>query len=529
MTGPSPRVRPVADGSLLVEYPGATDAEANRAAVGLAAALREGGPEDLLDAVAGARTLFCSFRPERLDHAALVRAIDVAAQASSEPVARRTHRIPVLYGGEAGPDLALLAGRAGVSEEDLARRHAAPAYRVAFLGFAPGFAYMTGLPAGLDAPRRATPRPRVPGESVALAGGYTGIYPQPGPGGWNLIGRAAARLFDPGARRPALFEPGDEVRFEPKDPESFGRALAQIPPAAPLPPLAGAPVFRVEKAGLSSIVCGAPRHGRGAIGVPPSGAMDWSALAGGNGLLGNSPGAAALEVAMAGPELEALDDCEVATAGAPCDARVDGREIPFGTPVRVLRGARVAIGSVHAGVRSYLCIAGGFSVSPASGIPARIAAGDVLFAPASAPVSPPGPRAALAPFAAAPPDAVVRIVLGPQEDRFPKEGISTLLDSPFRVSSTSDRRGIRLEGPRLAHSGGADIPPEGTALGAIQVPADGNPIVLGPDRPVTGGYAKIGTVIGADFSVVAQARPGSTLRFRAVSLDEAVRARGRMR
>jgi KipI family sensor histidine kinase inhibitor len=491
--------------------------------------LRERGPEGLLDAVAGARTLFCSFRPESLEYAALVRAIDGAARASVEAVVKRTHRIPVLYGGEAGPDLAQLAGRAGASEAELARRHAAPAYRVAFLGFAPGFAYMTGLPAGLDAPRRATPRPRVPGESVALAGGYTGIYPEAGPGGWNLIGRAAVRLFDPGARRPALFEPGDEVRFEPQDSESFARALARIPPAAPLPPLPGTPVFRVEKAGLSSAVCGAARHGLGAIGVPPSGAMDWSALAGGNGVLGNSAGAAALEVAVAGPALEVLDDCEIATAGAPCDARVDGREIPYGAPVRVLRGSRVAIGSVHAGVRSYLCISGGFSVSPAPGIPARIVAGDILFVHGPAPEEPPGPREALAPFAADPRDAVVRIVLGPQEDRFPKEGISTLLDSPFRVSSTSDRRGIRLEGPPLAHLAGADIPPEGTALGAIQVPADGNPIVLGPDRPVTGGYVKIATVIGADFPLIAQARPGSMLRFQAVSVEAAVRARGRMR
>ncbi|HEY6051202.1 MAG TPA: urea amidolyase, partial [Thermoanaerobaculia bacterium] len=93
----------------------------------------------------------------------------------------------------------------------------------------------------------------------------------------------------------------------------------------------------------------------------------------------------------------------------------------------------------------------------------------------------------------------------------------------------SDRRGVRLEGLALeASSGGAEIPPEGTALGAIQVPPDGQPIVLGPDRPITGGYAKIGTVISSDFPLVAQARPGSALRFCAVSLDEALEARGRM-
>jgi antagonist of KipI len=104
-----------------------------------------------------------------------------------------------------------------------------------------------------------------------------------------------------------------------------------------------------------------------------------------------------------------------------------------------------------------------------------------------------------------------------------------LLESAYRVSAASDRRGVRLEGTALeASGGGSEISPEGTALGAIQVPADGQPIILGPDRPVTGGYAKIATVIAADFPLVAQARPGSTIRFRSVSLDEALDARGRM-
>jgi allophanate hydrolase subunit 2 len=128
-------------------------------------------------------------------------------------------------------------------------------------------------------------------------------------------------------------------------------------------------------------------------------------------------------------------------------------------------------------------------------------------------------------------NVVVRIVLGPQEDRFGEKGIATLLQSEYRVSPSSDRRGVRLEGPPLEHRdgpAGAEIPPEGTALGAIQVPADGRPIVLGPDRPVTGGYSKIGTVISADFSLVAQAKPLSILRFQAVSLDEAREARRRM-
>jgi allophanate hydrolase subunit 2 len=111
----------------------------------------------------------------------------------------------------------------------------------------------------------------------------------------------------------------------------------------------------------------------------------------------------------------------------------------------------------------------------------------------------------------------VRVLLGPQEDRFGSAGIAAFLSQPWRVSASSDRRGVRLEGDPIRHEGSAEIAPEGTAPGAIQVPADGRPIVLGPDGPVTGGYAKIATVVAADWPLVAQAGPGGLLRFRADS------------
>jgi allophanate hydrolase subunit 2 len=160
--------------------------------------------------------------------------------------------------------------------------------------------------------------------------------------------------------------------------------------------------------------------------------------------------------------------------------------------------------------------------------PVRLAAGDVLTRSVAEPVVK-SVRLARSPDLSA--DPVVRIVLGSQVERFAPRGVSLLLESSYRVSSESDRRGVRLEGPALeanASLGGAEVPSEGTALGAIQVPAGGQPIVLGPDRPITGGYAKIGTVISADFPILAQARPGSTVRFRAVGLAEAIEARGRM-
>jgi len=525
-SAPAPRVEHVVDGALLVDYPEAEEEEANRAAVALAAFLAARPHAGLRDTIPGARTLFCEFDPATIAHEALAGLIEAAAPEAGDSGPAREHRVPVLYGGEAGADLPELSREAGMSQPELISLHASVRYRVAFLGFAPGFAYMTGLPAALRFPRRSTPRTRVPAGALAVAGPYTGIYPNAGPGGWNLIGSAAFRLFDPARQPPASLLPGDRVAFEPVAAPDFERALRDAPgappPGAPRPRATA--VLEVESPGLWSAPCGAPRYGAGSSGVPPGGAMDQASLSAGNAALGNPEGAAALEVTVSGPTLAALEDLVAVLAGAPCEALLGRSAIKAGAPFWMARGERLSIGPVRDGVRSYLCVAGGLALPDAGPVPRRLETGDLLLRPAGAP-SPMPVRIARLPRISA--DPVVRIVLGSQVERFSARGVSQLLDSRYRVSAASDRRGVRLEGPPLEPSrGGAEIFPEGTALGAIQVPPDGQPIVLGPDRPITGGYAKIGTVISADFPVLAQARPGSTLRFRSVSLAEAVEARG---
>lgn len=125
------------------------------------------------------------------------------------------HEVAVEYGGAVGPDLPELAARAGLDVDAYVRMHAGAEYAVAFLGFQPGFPYLCGLPRALHAPRRPSPRVRVAAGSVAVGGVYTGIYPTNGPGGWHIVGRTAARLFDPERDAPALLMPGDRVRFVP--------------------------------------------------------------------------------------------------------------------------------------------------------------------------------------------------------------------------------------------------------------------------------------------------------------------------
>ncbi|MBT9568870.1 MAG: 5-oxoprolinase subunit PxpB [Thiobacillus sp.] len=142
-----------------------------------------------------------------------LRAALVEPLSTAGPVEQATHTLRVRYGGEAGPDLERLAAQAGWDVATCIERLCAATYRVAFLGFQPGFPYLRGLPAELHAARRATPRVRVPAGSVAIGGAYAGIYPASGPGGWQIIGQTGATIFDPERAEPALMLPGDRVRF----------------------------------------------------------------------------------------------------------------------------------------------------------------------------------------------------------------------------------------------------------------------------------------------------------------------------
>ncbi len=521
--------RDVVDGALLVEFPEAPEAEANRQGVTMARSLLRRPLRGFFDAVVGARTLLLLFSPRRLSRDRLVGAVRrVRVETSPAVSARRLLRIPVLYGAAAAPDLPELAHACGVSEEEFARRHAAASYSVAFLGFAPGFAYLTGLPLELQTPRLATPRTRVPEGSVAIGGEYTGIYPAQMPGGWRLIGRSPVRLFDARRNPPSLFLPGDRVRFEPIGPEEFQWRQRASVREEPVAPLARRPLFRLASAGVWTSVQGGPRPGGSLFGVPPGGAMDRKALARGNAVLGNPCDAAALEITLSGPELEALADSVISLAGAEIAVERNGKLLTGDGIVEVARGDRLRLAAVRNGARSYLCVAGGLWQMNRPEPSRRLEAGETVFG-----VARPGRGARRAlprvsPEVTSPEELSVRVVLGPQEDHFQPEGLATFLSASYRVLSASDRRGVRLEGPTIARRGAADIPPEGTALGAIQVANDGLPIILGPDRPVTGGYTKVATVIGADFPLVAQAAPGTVLRFAAVTLAEAVESRSRM-
>jgi KipI family sensor histidine kinase inhibitor len=216
-----PVIAPFGDAALLVTFGDRADPDLTARAGALARILDERRPASpaVGRAVPAHATVLVPFDPLAMDATAaaeLVRhAVGTMTGASGSDAAGDLIDIPVRYGGSDGPDLEEVAERHGLSAADVIDLHAGARYRVLFLGFAPGFAYLGGLPDAIATPRRPSPRERVPAGSVGIAGEQTGVYPLSMPGGWNLIGRTDAVLFDPLRADPALLKPGSAVRFVP--------------------------------------------------------------------------------------------------------------------------------------------------------------------------------------------------------------------------------------------------------------------------------------------------------------------------
>jgi biotin-dependent carboxylase-like uncharacterized protein len=285
------------------------------------------------------------------------------------------------------------------------------------------------------------------------------------------------------------------------------------------------------------------------FGIPAGGAFDALALAAANRLVGNADDAAGLEMTLGGPTLDNHGDeqLHIALAGADCAASVvqgtARRPVPVGAAFPMLPGETLKLGFARDGARAWLAVAGGIAVAPRLGSRATCLVGrfggldgralhrhDVL--PIGRVQGPPLATTWLDEVAAAGSPHVLRIVPGPQVACFGEDARLLLASLDWRVQNDSDRTGIRLDtadaASRAPMGGVAGIAPEGTTLGAIQLPKDGRPIILGPDRPVTGGYAKPALVIAADVGRLARLRPGDAVRFAWISLDDAI-ALGRQR
>ena len=292
--------------------------------------------------------------------------------------------------------------------------------------------------------------------------------------------------------------------------------------------------------GLMTSVQDLGRLGSQALGMPVAGATDAVALRLANAVVGNPENTAALEIGYLGPTLIAASDGLRVVLGGKAKLTIqpaDGSEARPAKPWRSLllkRGDKLTVGAVEEGGVAYLAVAGGFAIpafmgslstymrSGLGGFEGRaLKAGDSLPLNAIAAEGDERELAEEIDYGSGP----IRVVLGPQEDRFTQKGIETFLSATYSITKEVDRMGIRLEGKTVEHTRGADIASEGVVTGSIQVPGNGKPIILMADRQTTGGYTKIATVISADLARVGRMKPGDTLSFAAIEVAAAEAAR----
>lgn len=262
------------------------------------------------------------------------------------------------------------------------------------------------------------------------------------------------------------------------------------------------------------------RPGWAHVGVPPSGAVDATALELGRRLVGNAPNAAALEATLAGPRLRFDAPALVAITGALGPATLDGAAVDPDRPVEAPAGAILALGTYVRGARAYVSVRGGIDAAVVLGSrstdlltglgPPPLRAGDlVAIGHATADTREPAPTVPSERMD----EAALRLLLGPRDDHLTGAALETLATATWRVTPAANRIGIRLEGPLLELAETAELPSEGVVTGALQVPPSGKPILLLNDHPTTGGYPVVGVVAGADLPRAGQLRPGATLRF----------------
>lgn len=296
--------------------------------------------------------------------------------------------------------------------------------------------------------------------------------------------------------------------------------------------------IKILDAGLLTTVQDLGRYGFQRYGVSASGVMDEYSAKIANKLVGNKVGEAVLETTLKGVQIEFLQNTAVAITGGNCDVTLNGTKIELWQSYLVNRGDILKMGICRSGLRNYLAFAGGIDVpiimnSKSTNLKAKVGGfngrklmtGDILSVGVGSLEAPLTLNKHYIPTYSK--DIKVGVILGQQDDHFTEAGIKTFLNETYTVTQESDRMGIRLSsvsGATIEHKNGADIISDGITFGAIQVPGSGQPIVMMADRQTTGGYTKIGNVISSDLAKLAQATPGTKVKFVEYTLEQAVQA-----
>ncbi len=484
------------------------------------------------DMVPAARTLMIRYQRELISAEALAQEISTRDLSAKLKPSDHLVEIPVTYDGE---DLGDVAELTGLTVKEVIRRHTESTFTVAFCGFAPGFGYLVGGDPALHVPRRKSPRTRIPAGAVALAGNFSGVYPQASPGGWQIIGVTPLKMWDLSRDPPALFQPGHQVRFS--DMANSAKVYDLPTETSAISAATGehTPHFKVLAAPMPAVFQDLGRFGQTGQGVSASGALDQSALKAANRVVGNPVGSACLEITLGGFSFETAARAVIAFTGAPCPISIrdaQGRILnasPY-QPIALEPGDVVTLGQPAAGMRSYLAVRGGFKIKPVLGS----AATDTLAVVGPDPVTT-GTVLALAEdttaltsvslteapafaFPKAGEIVTLDMVLGPRTDWFTDNGLTTLTAQLWQVTPQSSRVGIRLAGDvALERFDSKELPSEGTATGAIQVPHSGQPVLFLADHPLTGGYPVIGAVAEHHLDLAGQVPINAKIRFRPIA------------
>lgn len=498
-----------------------------------------------VDVLAAAQTVLAVFDSGASARAArtAVAQLDTSPATDSAPLGDPV-RIEVVYDGD---DLAEVGRLTGLDPDGVIAAHTGQLWTAAFGGFAPGFAYLVGENETLTVPRRTSPRTAVPAGAVALAGNFSAVYPRRSPGGWQLIGRTASRLWDLERDQPALLRPGTAVQYVAvrdsvtvSDPATGVRQSPDTPDKT-------SHSLEIVAPGPQSLIQDLGRPGLGDVGVSKAGAADTASARQANRLVGNAPGDAVIETILGGLTVRAHGELTLALTGAITPAEISAggdntRTAPMCSPFALHDGETLTLDQPDAGLRTYLAIRGGIDVPEVLGSRSTDVMSGIGPDPLTAGVVLPigaidQGRTVGATEPSTLPDAVrlgagtaviLRITGGPRHDWFTDESQSAITSQTWTVTAESNRIGVRLatnENHKAENHEAAEplerltadeLPSEGVVAGSLQVPPSGLPVLFLADHPVTGGYPVIGVVVPDDLPIAAQLAPGTRLRFEAV-------------
>lgn len=293
-------------------------------------------------------------------------------------------------------------------------------------------------------------------------------------------------------------------------------------------------IIEILDGGLLTTIQDTGRYGFQKFGIPVSGAMDIQSLKYANKLLDNPLNAACLEITIIGPKIEFLDDTFISITGANISPKLNDKPAEMWQSIKIKKGDILEFKELLDGMRAYIAFAGGIDVEKVMDSRStylqgsfggfkgkKLDTGDIIKSFNKN--NPNDMHLRKYPHLEYGHEHEINIILGPQNDYFPAESISTLLNSEYKISLESDRMGYRLDGPPITHIDSPDIISDGTANGSIQIPGDGIPIILLADRGTTGGYTKIATVISSDLPKLGQALPGDILKFKVITIEEATK------